>query len=463
MNKNKYLKYHLVSYTILILLDFTKTGKFQSNVLAYDINETKKVEYKFDFGNGEVAEGYQQVGSNNVYNSENGYGFLGNSPIQSVEREVGGYLKSDFITSTTPFYFIVDLPEGNYEIKIGIGDPIGESLTSVKAESRRLMLECVKTTKGELTINTIWVNVRSPQINEHENIKRKPREFTYLNWDNKLSLEFNNKRPCISFIEIKRLENVKTIFLAGNSTVVDQEKEPWASWGQMITTFLKPEIVVANFAESGEALLSFKAEKRLKKILSLLKKDDYLFIEFAHNDQKPGGAHLDAFTTYKKELKYFINETRKLGGIPVLITSMHRRKFDHKGKIVNTLEDYPEAVRQTATETNVTLIDLNKKSKMFYEALGPEASKKAFVHYPAGTYPGQLTELKDNTHFNPYGAYQLAKCIVEAIRTSDLELKNYLKDNIEPYNPLFPDPQEEFYWPESPRVDLFKPDEISPN
>ena len=113
MNKNKYLKYHLVSYTILILLVFTKTGKFQSNVLAYDINETKKVEYKFDFGNGGIAEGYQQVGSNNVYTSENGFGFLGNSPIQSVEREVGGCLNSDFITCTTPFYFIVDLPEGN--------------------------------------------------------------------------------------------------------------------------------------------------------------------------------------------------------------------------------------------------------------------------------------------------------------------------------------------------------------
>lgn len=413
---------------------------------------------KFDFGNGETAKGYLKVASTDLYSAEKGFGFASNPPLQSVERNEKDILTSDFITGIGPFYFSVNLPEGNYEIKIGLGDPKGESQTTVKAESRRLMLENIQTKNGEIVTKTIMVNVRTPKINETESIRLKSREHPYLNWDNKLSLEFNHKKPCVSFVEIKRIENIPVIFLAGNSTVVDQEYEPWASWGQMLPNFLKPEIVVANFAESGEALLSFKGEKRLQKILSLMKKGDYLFIEFAHNDQKPGGAHLDAATTYKDELKYYIQQARNLGGIPVLVTSMHRRKFDENGKIINTLEGFPEAVRETAAETNTPFIDLNKMSKAFYETMGPENSKHAFVHYPAGTYPGQTEAFADNTHFNPYGAYQLAKCIVKGIQELDLQLKKYLKDDLLDFNPANPDSFEDFYWSESEGVDLLKPD-----
>jgi lysophospholipase L1-like esterase len=415
-------------------------------------------ELKFDFGNGNTAAGYQKVTASDFYSKEKGFGFVSKIAVQSVERKGKNDVTGDFVTSDTPFYFMVDLPEGNYEIKIGLGDPEEESLTTVKAESRRLMLENIKTQKGEIRTETILVNVRTPQINETERIRLKSREYPYLNWDDKLSLEFNNKKPCVSFVEIRKIENGPVIFLAGNSTVTDQEYEPWASWGQMITNFLKPEIVVANFAESGEALLSFKSEKRLQKILSLMKKGDYLFIEFAHNDQKPGGAHLDASTTYKDELKYLIQQARDKGGIPILVTSMHRRNFDENGKIINTLEGYPEAVWQVAAETNTTCVDLNKMSKEFYEALGPEDSKHAFVHYPAGSYPGQTEAFADNTHFNPYGAYELAKCIAKGIQESDMHLKKYLKDNLPDFNPAEPDLFEEFYWPESPGVDLVKPD-----
>lgn len=444
-----------ISFVIIILL-FTKPSKLIAKP-ASDTIRTKSFIYKFDFGNFDTAEGYIGVGNKDSYTEEKGYGFWADSTIKSIERKSGNDLTKDFITADNPFYFVVNLPEGNYEIKIGFGDTEGESLTTVKAESRRLMLENIKTDFGETVEKTIWVNVRSPKINDNEEIRRKSREFSFLNWDDKLSLEFNNKKPCVSFIEISKLDSARTIFLAGNSTVVDQEYEPWASWGQMFPNFLKPEIVVANFAESGEALLSFKGEKRLKKVLSLMKKDDYLFIEFAHNDQKPGSAHLDPFTTYKKELKYFIHKARENGGIPVLVTSMHRRKFDENGKIINTLGDYPEAMRQTAEETQTVLIDLNKMSKKLFEALGPENTKKAFVHYPAGTFPGQTTELKDNTHFNPYGAYQLAECIVEGIRNSNLDLKKYLKNDIKEYDPSFPDPVDKFYWPVSPGTDLTRP------
>ena len=321
------------------------------------------------------------------------------------------------------------------------------------------MLSNVVTKPGQFATHTFTVNVRFPQINAREKVRLKARELSYLNWDNQLTLEFNGPSPKICALEISRNDKATTIFLAGNSTVVDQDREPWAAWGQMVPYFFKPgEVAIANHAESGEALKSFLSEKRLDKILSLIKPGDYLFIEFAHNDQKPGSAHVDPFTTYKETVKLYIAEARKKGGIPVLVTSMHRRDFDSTGHIRNTLGDYPEAMRQTASEENVALIDLNAMSKILYEAWGPQQSLKAFVHYPANSFPGQTQELKDNTHFSTYGAYEIARCIVEGIKVTIPALASQLKSDIPAFNPAQPDPVANWSWPLSPMITALKPD-----
>jgi lysophospholipase L1-like esterase len=321
------------------------------------------------------------------------------------------------------------------------------------------MVEEVTTAKGEIKTETFVVNVRTPIIDKETSIRRKPREMSYLNWDEKLTLEFNNTNPSICGIEIKKVENATTIFLTGNSTVVDQEREPWAAWGQMLPVFFNKKVAIANYAESGEAMKSFIAEKRLMKISTQIKKGDYLFIQFGHNDQKPqSSAYLEPFTGYKEYLKIFINEARKHGANPVLITSMNRRSFNENGELINTHGDYPEAARQVAKEENVPLIDLHLMSKAFYEALGVENSKKAFVHYPAGSFPGQTEDFKDNSHHSTYGSYQLAKCIVQGIKDNNLDLAKYLKHGIPDYNPASPDSFKEWDLPISPLFEAIKPD-----
>lgn len=181
-----------------------------------------------------------------------------------------------------------------------------------------------------------------------------------------------------------------------------------------------------------------------------MKRGDYLFIQFTHNDQKQGSAYVEPFTSYKEHLKRFISEARSRGATPVLVTSMHRRTFGEDGKIQNSLGDYPEAMRHTAREENVALIDLTAMSKVFYGALGPEESKKAFVIYPAGTFPGQNQELKDNTHFNSYGAYELAKCIVEGIKAARLDLAKFLIGDTPAFDPARPDLPTAFRLPPNP-------------
>ncbi len=376
-----------------------------------------------------------------VYSASRGYGFRA-----ELHAATGSACSSD-----RPFLFDVAIPEGTYDVTVVLGDPSRAAETTVKAEARRLMLEQVPTRAGEFVARTFTVNVRTPAIAGGDSVRLKPREVGSATWDDRLTLEFNGRHPSVRSIRIVPARNPITVFLAGNSTVVDQQAEPWAAWGQMIPRFFKPgSVVIANHAESGETLKAFLGERRLAKVLSTMKKGDYLFIEFAHNDQKPGAAYLEPFTTYKEHLKRYVTEARSRGATPVLVTSMHRRRFDSTGVIVNTLGDYPDAVRQTAADERVALIDLNAMSKRFYEALGVEVSKKAFVHYPAGTYPDQPAELKDDTHFNNYGAYELARMVVEGLRTTSLPLARELLPGTPRYNPARPALPDAFALPPSP-------------
>lgn len=416
--------------------------------------------WRYDFGSGKVEQGYIQVLPETVYTTEKGYGFEFSSALTSQSYNGKDKLKDDFITSKKPFYFSVKLPEGNYNVKVILGDKAGVSTTTIKAECRRLMVEKVQTAKGKYAAAEFTVHVKDSIIRSADSkVRLKPRERAYLHWDDKLTLEFNNEMPKVCGVEISKADKIPTVFLAGNSTVVDQSEEPWAAWGQMIPSFFQPgKIAVANYAESGETLKAFKGERRLEKIWSMAKPGDYLFIEFAHNDQKPGGNHLDPFTTYKQTLKEWIAEAKKRNITPVLVTSMNRRSFDSLGRVTNSLGDYPEAVRQIAKEEGVAFIDLNAMSKTLYEALGPQGSIKAFVHFAANTYPNQPKDVADNTHFSTYGAYQLAKCMVNGIRQNVPALAGYLKKNLPKYDPAQPDDVTKWNLPLSSFVGTVKPD-----
>ena len=141
-----------------------------------------------------------------------------------------------------------------------------------------------------------------------------------------------------------------------------------------------------------------------------------------------------------------------------MVTPTQRRNFDADGKLVDTHGDFPEAVKFLAQREKVAIIDLQQMTTVLYETLGVEDSKKALVHYPAGTWPGQTKDFKDNTHFNPYGAYQIAKCVIEGIKTAKLDLAQYLREDYSPYSPAKPDDVNSFHWDNSPFTELEKPD-----
>jgi len=425
--------------------------------LLTDLFSQEISSYKFSFGPAKEVPGYIKVNASDKYSARTGYGFdFGTIPF-AIDRGGKKPLTSGFCTGDKPFFFSVSLPAGNYNIKIITGDLKEASSTTVRAESRRLIFENIITGPGKTEVMTATINIRTPKIGDTgEEVVRKPREMNKLNWDEKLTFEFTGKRPCICALEITRTIDAVTVFLAGNSTVVDQDDDPWASWGQMFPRFLTQGVVVANHAESGLSLGSFLSSNRFKQVMNTMKSGDYLFIEFGHNDQKENGPDDGAFKSYSERLILFVNEFRKKGGIPVIVSPANRRSFGEDGKLINSLGDYPGAAKKVTEELKVPFIDLNAMTKTMYEAMGTENSKKLFVIYPANTFPGQKEALNDNTHFNSYGAYQLAKCIIEGIKENKLDLKNFLVKDIPSFNPAKPDPFESFSLPLSPRSPVDK-------
>ncbi len=377
--------------------------------------------FKFAFGS-KPERGWILVSPTNEYSTAAGYGF---EPGAVVSAPAGG----NYIASDKPFYFSVKVPEGNYKVIARFGDGTNESVVTVKAELRRLMLEKIRGRAGKTVPRAFIVNIRTSYISPTNHVHLKPREegSEQWAWDDKMTLEFNGTRPSLRSLEVEKAD-VPTVFLMGDSTVCDQPAEPWNSWGQMLTRFFKPDIAVANHAESGETIADSLRAQRFAKIFSLMKPGDYLFIQFGHNDMKSRAPN--ARETYKSDLREVVERTRALGGTPVLVTSMERKA----GVNAPTLMGYPDAMREAAKEEHCALIDLNAMSLVFYKALGDNLGK-AF---------------QDGTHHNNYGSYELAQCVVEGIKQDKLPLAKHIVDDFKGFDPAHPDSVADFQMPPSP-------------
>lgn len=362
------------------------------------------------------------------------------------------------IEAGKPFFFSINVHDGNYRVTMTLGSKKRAGNTTVRAESRRLFIENLVTRKGELRQVSFVVNKRNTLIGENDRVRIKDREKTKLNWDDKLTIEINGDAPACSGIKIEPVDDVTTLWLCGNSTVVDQDYEPWASWGQMIPRWFDDQIAIANYAESGETAASFIAANRLKKIMSLAKRGDYLFVEFGHNDQKQRTPGSGAYYNFATNLKQFIDEAKAKGVTPIFVTPTQRRTFDNNGKITESHGDYPDAMRWVAKREGVQVIELHDMTRTFFETLGIEDSKKALVHYAANTFPGQSTALADNTHFNPYGAYEVAKMVVQGIKDLRLSFVSHIKDEFKGFDAAHPDDFNTFHWNDSPFFEALKPD-----
>lgn len=257
-----------------------------------------------------------------------------------------------------------------------------------------------------------------------------------------------------------------TIFMIGDSTMSNKSLtggNPERGWGHVLPGFFSEDIIVDNHAQNGRSSKSFIDEGRWDKVLALIKKGDYVFIQFGHNDEKPkADRHTDPGTTFDTNLRKFVNETREKGGIPVLFNSIVRRNFgvaddkvvaqaiiqddirkginpdakrdasqtavSEKGdKLIDTHGSYLDSPRNVAKELNVPFVDMNKITHELVEGMGPEESKKLFMWVPANVVPAMPKGREDNTHLNVYGARVIAGLTVDAIASVVPELAKYVR------------------------------------
>lgn len=224
-------------------------------------------------------------------------------------------------------------------------------------------------------------------------------------------------------------EKAFTIYSIGDSTMANKKPEvyPETGWCQMLGENFEELVTVKNHAVNGRSSKSFIEEGRWQVVLDSLKRGDYVFIQFGHNDEKDYDStrYTTPFGTYTNNLERFVNETREKGATPILFTSIVRRNFGDGGKLIDTHGDYPVATRNVAKELNVPLIDLQKLTEDWVNSLGDNASKKMYLWTEANDkFPEGR---KDDTHLSVEGAKNVARLALDECKKQNLPFTNYLK------------------------------------
>ncbi len=221
-----------------------------------------------------------------------------------------------------------------------------------------------------------------------------------------------------------------TLYSIGDSTMSKAstaDNYPGRGWMQMVDQFFDGSINIVNQGASGRSSRSYRSEGLWNKVINRVKEGDYVFIQFGHNDSKEDTLrHTDPQTTFKENIRNYVNEVRAKKANPILLTSIVRRNFDKSGKLVDTHGEYVTVVRDLAREMNVPLIDLNKKTTELVENLGPEESKKLYMYVEPGITAKLPKGKKDDTHLCEAGALKVAELATQGLKEIKSPLAKYL-------------------------------------
>ena len=324
---------------------------------------------------------------------------------------------------------------GNYDVTIRLGDRDKPTVNFVKFMGRRLASDRIELKAGEFKDFTFTARVPGPYTKKDDGYGREL----------SLAVFANGREVPVAEPKVERNDATHTIWLCGDSTVTDQNREPWGSWGQILPAFVKPGWSCVNFARSGLAMATFESEGRLDRILSGMKPGDWVIVQFGHNDQKRQGEEPE--TGYTRRYGEWLAKFRAKGAHLVVVSPCERRRFDektgeHQGK---TLEGYADAARAFAKKNNLPFIDLNDITYKMQDKLGVNGSKPLQVNNK-----GTL----DNTHHTIFGAYVNARIVASHLATFE-GIKESIREEARTYDPMNPiDPK----IPASGKTDWKKPE-----
>jgi lysophospholipase L1-like esterase len=225
---------------------------------------------------------------------------------------------------------------------------------------------------------------------------------------------------------------VPKLYLVGDSTMSDKRVDPpfpERGWGQLLPIYLRNPGKVVNHALNGRSSKSFIAEGKWAEVVAALKPNDWVIIQFGHNDEKVNSPkrYTEPHTTFADNLRQMVADVRSAGANPILATPIARRRFSPEGKLIGTHGEYPAATRKVATEQNVPLLELNDLSEKLVIAYGVEASKQLYLHISPGQYEKLPNGTADDTHLSALGASRIAELATAEFRRLKLPLVEWLK------------------------------------
>lgn len=256
------------------------------------------------------------------------------------------------------------------------------------------------------------------------------------------------------------------VHTCGDSTMApyDESATVTRGWGMYLQQFLEG-VTSVNYARGGRDTRGFYNEvDRWGAVKNNMQPGDYVIIQFAHNDEKHGGMDAVALkayyekigdaasaaaldnrgthpsTTYKEYLRKYVEETRALGGNPILVAPVCRSYFSgskirrngkhdlgdnfskltENGPIANqkvgeddNSMDYAYQMQLVAEEMEVPFIDLTTATAELYESHGDAKCHEL------------LFDGDGSTHFNTTGALLVARKCAELMKAQGI-----LADNI---------------------------------
>jgi lysophospholipase L1-like esterase len=303
-------------------------------------------------------------------------------------------------TGTDPIACHFGGQPGNYDVTVVLGGAAAGN-TIVEAETLRAMLGATATAAGVTQRFTFTVNVRQPEGQPIQDVSPgTPGLDLYF-------LGSNGAAPQLSGIGYAAAASPFVVYIAGDSTVCDQTDPEYSGWGQQLPPYFNYPVSVANYADSGESSGSFLNSSALfGAINSRLKANDWVLIQFGHNDKDTTAA------TFHDNMTAYVTKVKAKGAFPVLVTPVARATFSGNTltaqHINNTGANLPAIIKQVATEQNVPVLDLTARTTEWLMQLGPSGWQ---AYHALGT---------DATHTNPAGAAVEAGFVVELIKAANL-------------------------------------------
>jgi lysophospholipase L1-like esterase len=292
-------------------------------------------------------------------------------------------------TGSKPIKCTFPVPaDGNYNVTIELGSATAASTSQIEVELGRIAVQDVKLAAGAYSQQTVSVNVHNETHDD------------YTAPDKVLDVVISGDAPALHGIGYAAA-NIPTLFVVGDSTVCDWAPEKAnRGWAQEFSIYLKPGLAVANYADSGDTASSLypKFVSRMGGI-GTMKKGDYIFIQFGHNDQKIASA----VTAYKANVMKYITDARNAMATPILFTPVARRGYLNGQSGTPTVAEpgfngLDQQARELAAAEKVALVDLTALAIKFYGTVNAAPL------------------MNDITHFKAAGAIAISKLVADALK-----------------------------------------------